>query len=82
MRLIYSTLLAGAAALGLAAFAPPAAGKDPTVHQMTIQLPGGGSETIEYTGNIAPKVRDGCSNAVEQTSAFIEVLESRRAKSI
>ena len=56
MRLIYSTLLVGAAALGLAAFAPPATGKDPAVHEMTIQLPGGGSETIRYTGDVAPKV--------------------------
>ena len=57
MRLIHASLLVGAAALGLGAFALPAVGKDPTVHEMTIQLPSGGSETIEYTGAVAPKVR-------------------------
>jgi hypothetical protein len=57
MRLIHSTLLAGAAVLGLGALALPALGKDPAVHEMTIQLPGGGNETIQYTGTTAPKVR-------------------------
>jgi hypothetical protein len=56
MRLIHTSLLAGAAVLGLSAFALPASGKDPTVHEMTIQLPGGGSETIQYSGAVAPKV--------------------------
>lgn len=56
MRLITSSLLVGAAVLGLGAFAPPATGKEPATHQMTIQLPNGGSETIRYTGNVAPKV--------------------------
>ena len=56
MRLIPASLLVGAAVLGLGAFALPAAGKDPAVHQMTIQLPDGGTETIRYTGEVAPKV--------------------------
>src|ERR1700744_1980317 len=55
MRLIPASLLVGAAVLGLGAFAHPAAGKDPAVHQMTIQLPGGSTETIRYTGEAAPK---------------------------
>lgn len=57
MRLIHASLLAGAAVLGLGAFALPAVGKDPATHEMTIQLPGGGTETIRYTGDVAPKVR-------------------------
>ena len=56
MRLIPASLLVGAAVLGLGAFALPAAGKDPAVHQMTLQLPGGATETIRYTGEVAPKV--------------------------
>lgn len=56
MRLIHASLLVGAAVLGLGALALPAAAKDPAIHEMTIQLPGGGTETIHYTGNAAPKV--------------------------
>ena len=56
MRLIHASLLVGAAVLGLGAFALPAASKDPATHEMTIQLPGGGSETIRYTGEVPPKV--------------------------
>jgi hypothetical protein len=48
-----SLLIVGAAALALAGTAAWAADN---VHQMTIQLPGGGVEHIEYTGNVAPKV--------------------------
>ena len=55
MRLIHASLLAGAAVLGLSAFALTA-GANPATHEMTIQLPGGGSETIRYTGDVAPKV--------------------------
>lgn len=56
MRLIHASLLLGAAVLGLGALALPAAGKNPAIHEMTIQLPGGGTETIHYTGSAAPKV--------------------------
>lgn len=56
MRLIHASLLVGAAVLSLGALALPAAGKDPAVHEITIKLPGGGTETIRYTGNVAPKV--------------------------
>jgi len=48
--------LVGAAVLGLGAFALPTSGKEPATHEMTIQLPGGGTETIRYTGDVAPKV--------------------------
>lgn len=57
MRLIHASLLVSAAVLGLGAFALPAVGKDPAIHEMTIQLPRGGTETIRYTGDVAPKVR-------------------------
>jgi Flp pilus assembly protein CpaB len=50
-----SVLVVGITALALAGTAAWAAQSN--VHQMTIQLPGGGVEHIEYTGNVAPKVR-------------------------
>ena len=56
MRLKHASLLVGAAVLGLGAFALPAAGKDPATHEITLRLPGGGTETIRYTGDVAPKV--------------------------
>jgi hypothetical protein len=56
MRLMTSSLLVGAAVLGLGALALPASGKEPATHEMTIQLPNGGTETIRYTGDVAPKV--------------------------
>jgi hypothetical protein len=57
MRLIHTSLLVGAAVLGLGAFALPVVGKDLAIHEMTVQLPGGGSETIQYAGEVVPKVR-------------------------
>jgi hypothetical protein len=60
MRKIHAALLAGAvvvglgAVTGLAAFAPSLMGQNS--HELTLQLPGGGTETIAYSGKIAPKV--------------------------
>jgi hypothetical protein len=56
MRLFYSTLLVGAVVLGLAAFVPSTTGQNSAVHELTISLPGGGTETIQYTGIVVPKV--------------------------
>jgi hypothetical protein len=56
MRKISAILLVGAAVLSLGAFVLPAASKGPAIHEMTVQLPGGGTETIRYTGDVAPKV--------------------------
>jgi hypothetical protein len=55
MRLKHASLLVVAAVLGLGAFALPAAA-NPATHEITLQLPGGGTETIRYSGNVAPKV--------------------------
>jgi hypothetical protein len=49
-----SVFLAGIAAVALAGTAVWAA--DSNVHEMTVQLPGGGVEHITYTGNVAPKI--------------------------
>ncbi len=56
MKLIYPAILAGAALVGVAAFTPSLAGKPPHVHHLTVPLPGGGTETITYTGDVMPKV--------------------------
>ena len=56
MKLIYPAILAGAALVGLAEFTPSLAGKEPTVHHLTVPLPGGGTETITYTGDVVPEV--------------------------
>jgi len=56
MRMKHASILIGAALLGVGALALPAVGKDPAVHELTFQLPGGGTETIRYTGSVAPKV--------------------------
>jgi hypothetical protein len=50
-----SAFLAGIAALALAGTAAWAA--DSNMHEMTVQLPGGGVEHIQYTGDVAPKIR-------------------------
>jgi hypothetical protein len=46
--------LAGFVALALAGSS--ALAKDPTTRTMTVQLPHGGTATIEYAGDVAPKV--------------------------
>jgi hypothetical protein len=62
MRKIHTALLAGAvvvglgAIAGLAAFVPSLAGSKSATHELTLQLPGGGTETIAYAGDAAPKV--------------------------
>ena len=59
MRKTHAALLAGAvvvglgAVAGLAAFAPSLIRQ---THELTLQLPGGGTETIAYSGKTAPKV--------------------------
>lgn len=55
MRLLPSFLLAGAAVAGLAVVAPTVA-RELNTHLMTVHLPGGGVETIEYSGNVVPHV--------------------------
>jgi hypothetical protein len=60
MRKIHAALLAGAvvvglgAVTGLAAFAPSLIGQK--THELTLQLPSGGTETIAYSGKTVPKV--------------------------
>lgn len=56
MRTLKSVLLGGFAALALAASTAVAADKAPSVHEMTIRLPGGAIERIQYTGDVAPRV--------------------------
>lgn len=55
MRILPSLLLAGAAVVGLGLAAPSLA-RELDLHRLTVHLPGGGVETIEYTGKAVPRM--------------------------
>jgi hypothetical protein len=55
MRIPPSLLLAGAAVIGLGLAAPTLA-RELDLHRLTVHLPGGGVETIEYTGKTVPRL--------------------------
>lgn len=56
MRITNSLIIAGAVLVGLVGIAPSIA-RDLDTHTVTVRVPGGGVETIEYTGKVAPKIR-------------------------
>jgi hypothetical protein len=56
MRNIKALIVAGISSAAIIGFAGLASAGSPAVHTITIQLPGGGVETIRYTGDVAPKV--------------------------
>ena len=58
MQNMRTVVLAGIAALALAGTAYAAAQR-PVLHTMTVKTPDGGVATIEYSGNVAPKVTFG-----------------------
>lgn len=66
MKPMPKLLAAGAAILALAGTAALAE----TTHHLTIALPGGGQERIEYTGDVAPTVRFLAPEMVRSQSAF------------
>ena len=55
MRSLKPLWIAGAAIAGLAVLAPAMA-RELNSHKMTVPVPGGGVATIEYSGNVTPKV--------------------------
>lgn len=55
MRVLTSLIIAGACVIGLAGLAPTLA-RELGTHTVTVRVPGGGLETIEYSGKVAPKV--------------------------
>jgi hypothetical protein len=55
MQSLKSLLIGGAAIAGLAVLAPAVA-RELNTHHMTVPVPGGGVATIEYSGNVAPKI--------------------------
>ena len=55
MHSLKPLLLAGATIAGLAVLAPAVA-RELNSHKMTVPVPGGGVATIEYSGDVAPKV--------------------------
>jgi hypothetical protein len=56
MQFPRSWLLAGAAALVIAGGAAIAQAESPQFHVFTVQLPGGGTETVHYTGDVKPRI--------------------------
>jgi hypothetical protein len=56
MRVSLRSMLAGTAAVLAVGVITPAMAGDGQVHVLTIQMPGGGVEQIEYTGDVAPQV--------------------------
>ncbi|HEY4040907.1 MAG TPA: hypothetical protein VGM32_03580 [Rhodopila sp.] len=56
MAVSLRSLLAAGAALPVAAAVAPALAVDSRVHIVTVPLPGGGVEQIQYTGDVAPRV--------------------------
>jgi hypothetical protein len=56
MHPVRPLLLAGLASVAVAGLAGFAHAGDPGFKTMTVQLPGGGIEQIEYTGDVAPQV--------------------------
>lgn len=52
MRTVPTLVLAGVAAVGLTGLALAAG----SMHEMTIQIPGGGVAHVRYTGDVAPKI--------------------------
>jgi hypothetical protein len=56
MQSLKPLLIAGAAVAGLAVLAPALA-RELNSHKMTVRVPGGGVATIEYSGDVAPKIR-------------------------
>ena len=52
MRNVRTPLLAGAAAVALAALSGAAAARDFNTHLMTVQLPDGSVAEIRYTGDV------------------------------
>jgi hypothetical protein len=56
MRASLRLILTGAAAALALGALTPAMAQDAQVHVLTVQLPGGGVEQIQYTGNVPPHV--------------------------
>jgi hypothetical protein len=56
MKAMKPLLLASLAAVAVGGYAGLARAGAPDVKTMTVQLPGGGIEEIEYTGDVAPQV--------------------------
>ena len=59
MNISKNALLGTATALALTAFCGLAAAKDAGMHTMTVQSPDGGTVTIRYSGDVAPKITFG-----------------------
>jgi hypothetical protein len=73
MHPVRPLLLAGLASVAVAGFAGLAHAGDPGFKTMTVQLPGGGIEQIEYTGDVAPQVILSPASSVDADAAPMAV---------
>jgi len=64
MKIAMKARLGAATAFALTAFCGLAAAKDAAMHTMTVQSPDGGTVTIRYSGDVAPKVAFGSAPQV------------------
>jgi hypothetical protein len=56
MRMSMRSVVTGAVAILAAGALTPALARDDQMHILTVQLPGGGVEQIQYLGDVAPRV--------------------------
>ncbi len=56
MQTCFPTMLAGAASFALIAIATPSVAAGGATHTLTLQLPNGAIEQIDYTGDVPPQV--------------------------
>lgn len=83
MRTFGKTILAGAAAIGIAGACGMAWAGGPAFHTMTVQLPDGGTANIRYTGNVPPRVTFGSNPTVTDFFApvapfgMLDTIEAR-----
>lgn len=70
MRKRRVSLLAGIAAVAVAGFSGWAHARSAQLHTLTVRLPGGGVEQIEYIGNTPPQVSVSTSPAVTAVPAL------------
>src|SRR6516165_1538481 len=75
MRSVRTAILVGVAAIAVAGLSGVAAARDLNTHVMTVEVPGGGTAEIRYTGDVPPPVvfspAPTTSSVIEPFSAFL-----------
>jgi hypothetical protein len=78
MREFKALLVAGISSAAVIGFAGLAKAESVAVHTMTVQLPGGGVETIRYAGDVAPKIVVAPAGPVTPAVAYVPGFENFR----